>query len=174
MLCLQVLRPIDSALFSFARWNGAQDRPDWFVVGTKGFRSDSEKFELSPVYEALRGYYAGFKSCAAGLVYVSDMSVTCFLKSGELLGLMAAALRLRSVGDLVTVKFTKDVLATLNDFVKNAKCKLKHLGHTKKIVGFGPSATSPESVFDCDGEKITVAQYFERIARVKPAYKGSN
>ena len=47
-----------------------------------------ESTPLKSVYHALRGYYVGIKTCLAGLVFVSDMNVSCFLAAGEMINLM--------------------------------------------------------------------------------------
>ena len=81
----KILLALDTPLLSFARWGVAQDDPEWFVVGSKAFRSNVPGLELSPSYTAMRGYYAGLKTCLAGLVLVSDMSVSCFLTGAAIL-----------------------------------------------------------------------------------------
>ena len=49
-----------------------------------------------------------------------------------------------------------------------SQVSLRHLGHWRKLKGFGPPANSPESVFDCEGKRMTVADYF--VAKGKAAY----
>ena len=115
------------------------------------------------------------KCCSAGLVYVADMSVTCFLASGDCLMLMANSAGYNTINDfiadakaqLVTKRQWDNVEATL----KGSKCRLKHLGHTKKIKGLGPFAN--EASFEADdGVRTTVAAYYEKMAGTKPSYIG--
>lgn len=92
-----LLNALDSALFSFARWTQDDDASKWIIQGSKLFQSNAEAYPLGPCYNALKGFYAGLKCSAAGLVFVSDMSVTCFLASGNLLMLMATCLNFRTI-----------------------------------------------------------------------------
>ena len=47
------------------------------------------------------GFHASLKVCKAGLMLVADIAVSCFLKGGNLLEMMAAACDYRSVEDLI-------------------------------------------------------------------------
>ena len=49
----------------------------------------------------MRGYYAGLKSCLAGLTLVSDMTVTCFLVGGPIINVMYAAAGYKSANDFL-------------------------------------------------------------------------
>ena len=54
-----VIRALDSALFSFARWQISRDEPDYFVVGSKLYKSKGgPELEISKSYVAMRGLYA--------------------------------------------------------------------------------------------------------------------
>ncbi len=59
----------------------------------------------------------------------------------------------------------------INDVIKNVKVKLLHIGHSRKARCLGPPADSPDSKFDYEGKKVTVAQYFEIMA--KGAYRAA-
>ena len=84
----RVLGSLETSMLTFARMGASQDSPEWFLVGSKAFRSIGESFPLSTAYSARRGYYAGLKTCLAGLVFVSDMAVSCFLNGGEMINVM--------------------------------------------------------------------------------------
>jgi hypothetical protein len=170
----EVIRALDTALFSYARWLMDSDTPAWNIVGQKLFQNNGDAYELAPCYSALRGYYGGLKCSTAGLVFVADMSVTCFLNSGELLMLMAEALGYRSIGDFMTLAkkgLNPQQIGAIDKVIKGSKCRLKHLGHTKKIRGLGPIPTHKDSAFDVDGVQMNVAQYYEKAAREKLAYR---
>ena len=78
-------------VLQFARDQQGRDQPLWYVSGSKAFRSRAESHTLRGAYEAVKGYYVGLKSCLAGLVLVCDLSVTCFLASGEMIEVMRKA-----------------------------------------------------------------------------------
>lgn len=171
-----LIRSLEIAYFTFARYMIPEDNPQWNLVGSKLFQNLPTGFPLGEAYYALRGYYCGLKTCIAGLVMVSDMSVVCFLESGDLLQVMASALGYRSIQDLMDVArqgLSKDMLKRFESKIKNMKCKLKHLRHTKKIKGLGAMPTDKASEFDHEGTRMTVAKYYETVAKVKPAYKGN-
>ena len=174
-----VVRALDAGVFSFARWMQQEDAPRWIIQGSKLFNSTAEPFPLAPCYNALQGYHAGLKACAAGLVFVADMSVTCFLAGGDLVAIMGNALGFPTpdafLNEIERNKgLDRRAFDTLNDVIKNSKCRLKHLGHTKKIKWLGPAPGSPESAFDLDdGKKSTVAAYFEKLAKERPEYKST-
>lgn len=155
-----LLLAMDSPLLSFARWGLVKDVPDWFTVGSKAYRSTSEVFPLSQTlpYVAMRGYYAGLKSCLAGLVLVCDMSVSCFLTGGEMVNLMWQTGGYNSKEVFVREASAKgglhkNVLDKIVEAVKNSKVSVRHLGHWRKCKSLGPPANSPESAFDCNGKK---------------------
>lgn len=174
---INAIRALDTAVFSFARWQAINDNPDWFVIGSKAFKGSAPSFPLSPAYVARRGYFAGLKSCLAGLVLVSDMSVTGFLTSGEMLNVMYMVGGYHNFNALVddfsrpSNPGLKRKLDVISDGLKNCKVRLSHLGHKKKARGLGPPANSKESEFDCDGRKVTVADYFVNMAKTKPQYR---
>ena len=125
----------------------------------------------------MRGYYAGLKTCMAGLVLVTDMSVSAFLSGGNMVELMCNVGGYRSVDDMLRDSegrgLSPKVIGDISSTLKNCKCKLTHLNHWKKLKSFGPPANSPESAFDFDGRKITVADYFVELAITKAQYKAA-
>lgn len=171
----EMIRALDTSLFAFARWQQVQDAPDWHVIGSKIFSSMTESFPLVGAYIAKRGYYASLKSCMAGLVLVSDMSVNCFLASGDMPEVMWKAGGFRSFAEFENTCRTglrEDVVNKINRVIKNAKIRLNHINHWRKARELGPPADSPKSTFDCDGKQMTVAQYFEKMGadKQKPEY----
>jgi hypothetical protein len=134
----RLLLALDTPLLSFARWDVVEDLPEWFLVGSKAFRSHGDNcIQLSPAYTAMRGYYAGLKTCMAGLVLVCDMSVSCFLSGGEMINMLWQAAGYRSFNDMMQEAsgprgLDPRRLKSVSDAIKNAKVKLTHLGHWKK------------------------------------------
>ena len=100
----------------------------------------SDKLELSKAYTAMRGYYAGLKTCMAGLVLVSDMSVSCFLAGGEMINMMWQAGGYSSFQDMLKEATSRggipkkrtDLMA---EAIRNAKVRITHLGHWRKAKG---------------------------------------
>ena len=58
-----IIRCLDSALYSFARWQVVDDDPDWYVVGQRLFAAKAEMFNLTSGYISQRGFFASLKSC---------------------------------------------------------------------------------------------------------------
>ncbi len=106
---------------------------------------------------------------------VSDMSVVCFLESGELLQVLTSCLGFRSIQSLMETAqkgLRRDMLSHIESTIKGMKCKLKHLRHAKKIKGLGPMPTLKDSEFNMNGTKMTVAKYYETMAKTNAVYKG--
>ena len=107
------LRALDSILFNFARWRVVDAsvledetklpleltrhresvvgmEPGWLVSGSKVFENTPDMLRSLHCngLKAIQGYYSALKSCAAGLVMVSDLAVSAFLESGEMINLM--------------------------------------------------------------------------------------
>jgi len=107
----------------------------------------------------MMGYKASLKACQAGLAMVVDVSVSVFLKGGNLLELVASSLNMRDVPDLANVSvkhynererpksssgaeeknygLPNDLMSKLSEAFKGTKIRLLHLKHFKKINGFG-------------------------------------
>lgn len=137
-----VLQAFDVSLLAFARWSEADDNPSWIIQGTKAFRSDGTSYKLSPSYIARVGYNASLKCCTSGLILTSEISVSCFLQGGRLIDFIAAIGNYSSPEDVARncderYGLSKQLMCRLDDLLKNCKIKTIHLGHTKKMKGFG-------------------------------------
>jgi eukaryotic translation initiation factor 2C len=105
------------------------------------------------------------KTCQAGLVYVSDMAVTAFLDSGDLVDVMVSILGRRGDAkdlndDCRNDNARRSMESRLNEALKGTKIKT-HLGHSKKFKVLGPPANHRDSAFELkDGQFVTVAEYF--------------
>ena len=181
---------LDVALLSFARWQAGDANPQWLNNGSKIFRYESRlmlthshyscnraggtEFPLNDAFKAMLGYYASLKVCKSGLLLVADISVTCFLSGGPLINVMAALGGYRNVQEMVTeslalqgtevLGLNAGRLARIRGVLKGCRVKLVHLGRSKKFKEFGKAANHPESAFDCNGEHLTVAEYYSRQA----------
>jgi hypothetical protein len=168
----RILNALDSAVLSFARWGIVQDSPTWFTVGSKAFRTTSDRTFLSPAYSAQCGYYAGLKSCMAGLVLVSDMSVSCFLNGGRLMDIMWSCGGFRDFEDMLNIAKKGPIppqrLAKIAEAIKGAKVKLLHLGRYGKVKKLGPPPNSGESSFVLleKNVRVTVEDYYRECAKV--------
>ena len=85
------------------------------------------------MHTAKRGYYAGLKTCLAGLVLVCDMSVSCFLSGGPMVNVLWHAGEYRSFEDMVSEAKSQKGIAKwrqdkMNEAIKNAKITVTHLG----------------------------------------------
>jgi len=169
---------LDVALLCFARWRVADPTPQWILNGSKVFRTDGTVYDFSPKFIGMLGYHASLKTTLSGLSLVKDISVTCFMRGGNM------------VDFLCTVcGFQKDRLASqmergqrledhrewnnLLELLKNCKIRTRHLNQNKKFREFGPPANSMESAFtDERGNRTTVAQYFHgMVAKCPDAYQ---
>ncbi len=157
------LQALDVALLSFARWQLDEQKPTWVIAGSKAFRypilhfyrklqlystilfrSDGTTYQFSPAYLGRLGYNASLKCCISGLLLVSDVSVTCFLRGGNLVDLMAAVGGFRDPNDMYAATSPNEsrglpsgVVQTLEDVFKSCRIKMVHLGHSKKFKAFG-------------------------------------
>ena len=168
----RVLNALDSAVLSFARWGIVQDSPTWFTVGSKAFRTTSERTNLSSAYSAQCGYYAGLKSCMAGLVLVSDMSVSCFLNGGRLIDIMWCCGGFKDFEEMHNIAKKGPIppqrLAKIAEAIKGAKVRLIHLGRYGKVKKLGPPPNSSESSFLLTEKnvRVTVEDYYRDCAKV--------
>lgn len=172
-----MLRVLDMSLLSFARFLQVNDDPEWFIVGTKLFASRGDQMKLTGAFVARRGYCASLKCCLAGLVFVADISVNVFLRSDPMIEVMRhAAEASRFIDFYNDCCHPQGIHPRARDAIllaiKGIKAKLTYLNHSKKVIGLGPPVDSPQSAFDMDGRSVTVAQYFEIMARdrTKPQY----
>lgn len=166
----RTINALDSSLLSSARWTIAENSQEWFTVGSKAFRSNSEPHYLSPAYSAQRGYFIGLKTCMAGLVLVSDMSVSCFLNGGPLIEIMWTCGGYRSKAEMLSDANGRGIprmrLDKIEEALKGAKVRITHLGHFRKIKSMGPPSDSEDSTFSFEGVPHTVASYFAKNAKV--------
>lgn len=176
----RTLRALDTALTTFARNQSVHENPAWALVGQKVFSAKAPSYDLIGPYLARRGYYAAMKCCLAGLTVVVDMSVNSFLASGPILTVMQGAANYQHAASFqqdAARGFPPKLLAVIEKAIKNAKVRLVHLGHTKKVVGLGPAADSEASKFDMEEggrkKRVTVAEYFEIMARQKANYRNA-
>ena len=131
---------LDIALLSFARWQLDEPNPTWVISGNKAFRSDGTTYEFSAAYLGRLGYMASLKCCMSGLLLVSDVSVSCFLKGGNLVNLMAAIGGFRDGEDMHracnpsnSMGLPSGVIQTIEDTLKSCRLRMVHLGHSKKL-----------------------------------------
>lgn len=172
-----LLHALDINLISFIRFMQTSDAPSWSLVGPKLFAATEESAPLVGAFVAKTGYYTTLKTCLAGLVLNVDLSVNVFVDAGPLIDIMRRAVELRSVddlhNDLSRQSISSDRLERIRKAVKSIKIRTTHTGFSKKVIDLGPAADSPESAFEHDGRRITVAQYFELMCRdrTKPLYR---
>jgi hypothetical protein len=169
-----LVRALDSSLLAFARRQLPLQDPEWYLVGNVGYSSSGETMRLAPGFVAMRGFFVGLKTCLAGLVLVSDMSVSVFLNGGPLINVISDICGYQRYQDFVADAdrgLRPDHISTINNTLKNTKIKLLHLGHTKKFKSLGPPANHRDSSFETDeGRRITVADYYRDMAKKSPAY----
>lgn len=177
----EVSHALDVSLLSFARWEEGKDTPAWVLSGSKAFRTDGTQYQFGSVYLGRLGYYASLKCTMSGLTMVSEVSVGCFLKGGNLVEVMANVGGFRNVTDMADESrrygergnsegLPSSRLHQMTEVLKGAKVKLVHLGHSKKIKSFGPAANSNECVFEVEGENVTVERYYEMMAITNAKY----
>ena len=174
-----ILRAADSALLEFARRQIIMDRPQWFVVGGRGFSSHPDALiclDRAPGLEARRGYSLSLKPSLAGLTLAVDMAVCIFQRGGPLLNIVAEVCGCRSVEEFVRTYSDRGLpprlLNGINDKLKNCKVRLIHLGHGRKFRELGPSALSDESKFLLEGTgEVTVDEYYTQIAARNQLYR---
>lgn len=118
----------------------------------------------------------GLKTCLAGLVLVSDLSVTCFLAAGEMINLMRLAGEYRTLTEMVEdckrvggrPGISRLRLLRIQDIVKGSKIKLTYNNQWKKckLLGDAPNLAT----FDLDGQSTNVKDYFETTFGIRLKY----
>jgi hypothetical protein len=174
-----VIRALNSVAMGFVRHGQYADPQKWFLVGSNAYRAldDSAVNIANTPYFIKRGYYAGLKACLAGLVLVSDMTVSCFLTGGPAMNVVATAGGFRDARD-----FERDMRnhsldrrqkEEIEKTLKGAKMRTIHLMRPVKFKGLGPAANSRESEFmhKESNAKITVDDYYALMARTNPGYR---
>ena len=170
-----VLRALNSVVLGFARHGQYTNPQRWYLVGSNAYRAQEEQVIRGTPYYIKRGYYAGLKVCMAGLVLVSDMTVSCFLTGGSAIDVVINAGGFRDVRDLEDEcrgrGLRRQVIEAINKALKKKKMRSLHLSRFVKFCELGPAANSPDSEFEYDGQRMTVAAYFELIAQTNPGYR---
>ncbi|CAE7501159.1 AGO12, partial [Symbiodinium microadriaticum] len=169
------IRALTAAVHEFARSGQYNEPQKWSLVGSKVFRHlEDPVCERGTPYFLQRGYYAGLKACLAGLVFVSDMAVTCFLLGGPAINVVWQAAGCHDFHDfereLRHNPLRREQIEAVNRVLNKVKIRTTHLKCFKKFKGLGPPANSPESCFPHNGVDITVADYFEQMAQSNPTY----
>lgn len=163
---------LEAALLAFAKWQVVEESPPWFLVGSQVFKSNGNKFPLSAVYIAMRGFHVSLRTVMSGLTLVTDMVVNCFLTGGEMTEVMAFASGYRGGFEefLNNCKrgLPPHVVSTIEKSISSSKVVIKYLGQWRKCKFIGPPANSPASKFCAsDGKSMTVADYFVMMCKDK-------
>ena len=128
-------------------------------------------YDFSPKFIGMLGYHASLKTTLSGLTLVKDISVTCFMRGGNMVDFLCTVKRLnkdRLASELERGRRIDDD-PELQELLKNCKIRTRHLNQNKKFREFGPPANSMESAFtDERGNRITVAQYFHGMMAKSP------
>eukprot|EP01039_Chlorochromonas_danica_P003414 gene3414-3741_t len=172
---------LDISLLSFARWEDGKDVPNWILSGSKAFKLQGTQYSFGSVFLGRLGFYASLKCTLSGLAMISEVSVGCFLKGGNLVDVMANVGGYRNIEDMLdeSRRFSESGnsgglppsrLHQISEVLKGARVKLIHLGHGKKIKSFGPSANAKDSSFDVEGEDFTVEEYYQMMATKNSKY----
>ena len=102
------------------------------------------------------------------------MNVSAFLRGGPLTDIMWRVMNYRDFGDMLKDRLSNHKLDELTKLYKNKKIIITHLGHTKKLRAFGPTANDNTTVFDYDHNgtalRLTVDEYFSLRARTDSKY----
>lgn len=176
---LSVLQSLNVALLTFARWQLAEENPQWLLSGTKVFQVSGQTFDFGGMYLGRIGYSTGLRPCVSGLSMVVEVSVSCFLKGGSLLEIMALIGNFRSVDSMIREgccsNFSHPFVRKVLGLLKNTKIKTKHLGQTKKLKEFSYAADDRASCFELDREgsssqSLTVAAYYKQKVATDPRY----
>lgn len=133
---------------------------------------------MDSAYVALTGYSASLKMTLPGLVVISDMSLSVFLASGELVNLMWTIGGFSSLQDMLREAerpsgINKSALDRITRYLRGCKLKLTHMNHWRKFREFGPPSNSKDTEFMFNDHPVTVAQYFAELAQdpTKIAYR---
>lgn len=97
-------------------------------------------YDLSPRFVGMVGYYASLQSTLSGLSLVKDISVTCFMRGGNLVDFICAVLRLqkdRLAAELERGRRLDSELQEVGELLKNCKIRTLHLNQNKKFREFG-------------------------------------
>jgi hypothetical protein len=129
-------------------------------------------YDFSPKFIGMLGYHASLKTTLSGLALVKDISVSCFMRGGNMVDFICTVLRLnkdRLASEMERGRNMDQQFAELTELLKHCKIRTRHLNQNKTFLEFGPPANSMESAFiDDRGNKITVAQYFHSMIAKSP------
>eukprot|EP01031_Cornospumella_fuschlensis_P032141 gene32141-38878_t len=181
---------LEVGMLSPVRYQCRETNPAWFLAGANKIFAGGEEgnFDLSPPLVARRGYSASLRCTLGGIMFIADMTVNAFMRTGSLMDLMAQYLGMNT-RTFMEGTATQPVrggkgesgpnIRDLESAFKGIKVKLMHIMQTKKFVAIGPPASSRESEFDfedpgaaAEGKggqggkaagpiRITVADYFK-------------
>lgn len=101
-------------------------------------------YDLSPQFVGMLGYHASLQPTLSGLALVSDISVTCFMRGGNLLDFLCAVLRTQKqqlVADIERGRPLVSEFKELLDLLQNSKIRTTHLNQHKKFKSFGTILT---------------------------------
>ena len=97
-------------------------------------------YDFSPRFIGMLGYHASLKTTLSGLALVKDISVTCFMRGGNMVDFICAVLGLqkdRLASQLERGQKLEPQLQDLADLLKNCKIRTRHLNQNKKFREFG-------------------------------------
>jgi eukaryotic translation initiation factor 2C len=170
----QSVTALGTALLSFVRADRANDSPAWLAVGNKAFSASGQVFKLRPEsYEALKGFHVGLRQSMCGLTLELDLSVSCFLASGDMIALMAASANYSTREHFIQAAKLNQLLPAalklINEIIKNCKVRLTHLNQYKRVRGVGPIASAKSSEFDFAAagknvRRLNVDSYFKEMS----------
>lgn len=141
-----VEQALNVALFAFARWAATCNNPDWILSGNKVFQAGGPKYEWSSQFMGMLGYHASLKHCLSGLTVVKDISVQCFLRSGDLLDILSSmtgadigdeSIRFDRRSDARGKRELDKKIRSYEDLLHNVRVRLVHLDMKKEFRGFG-------------------------------------
>lgn len=97
-------------------------------------------YEFSPRFIGMLGYHASLKTTLSGLALVKDISVTCFMRGGNMIDFVCAVLRMdknRLASEIERGRKLGMEFNDLADLLKNCKIRTRHLNQNKKFREFG-------------------------------------
>lgn len=107
-------------------------------------------YDFSTRFIGMLGYHASLKTTLSGLALVKDISVTCFMRGGNIVDFICTVLGLqknRLASELERGRDLTRELNELNDLLKNSKIRTRHLNQNKKFREFGTYRAVPVVTF---------------------------
>lgn len=110
-------------------------------------RTDGTVYDLSSKFVGMLGYYASLQSTLSGLSLVKDISVTCFMRGGNLVDFVCAAKNMQKDRLAADLERGRPLdCSDLEAVLKGTKIRTTHINQNKKFRDFGElSATLPHS-----------------------------